>query len=126
MSDARVVSEERSNSVPGHVVASVVSGCRRALNDYQAGLTDDVELRRALGRAGLAVERDRVWLLDLSTGRRWELEGVANARPAATDRPAPTARLRQVVDDLATDFGERAPLADAEDVPLLVTKGDRG
>jgi hypothetical protein len=124
--DARAVSETPADSVPSHVVASVVNGCRQALSDYQAGLTDDVELTRALRWAGLAVAPDRVRLFDRSSGRWWELDGIAADQASGINRPAHTARLRQVVDDLAADVREHAPLAEAGDVHLLVTKEDRG
>ena len=87
--------------MPSHVVATVVTGCRQALGDYQAGLTDDVELRQALCRAGIAIEPDHVWLFDLSLGRWWAFDGIAVEPVARTSEPARATRLRQIVDDLA-------------------------
>ena len=44
--------------------------CESALGDYQAGLLDDTELRRALERAGIAHTETGAWFLDIES-RQW-------------------------------------------------------
>ena len=57
-----------------------VLACQSALADYQAGLLDESELRRALGQAGIVFGESGVWLLDIVRGR-WH-----QYQPVPTDR----------------------------------------
>lgn len=57
-----------------------VLACRSALADYQAGLLDESELRRELGRAGIVFDERGAWLLDIDRGR-WH-----QYQPVPTDR----------------------------------------
>ena len=84
----------------------------RAIVDYEAGLLSDDELRRILVRAGVVVDAEVVWLLDLERGGWWCYDGIAvqpaESAPRSTlDGPALT-RLRGVLRSMSV--GAETPL----------------
>jgi hypothetical protein len=78
--------------------------CRRSLAEYQAGVVDDDELRRALFHSGLVVPDDEAWLLDLSAGQWFRYDGLALHRPTAGLGRTAVTRIRLALDDLARDL----------------------
>jgi hypothetical protein len=60
------VTEERSHRV--HAYERAVAACLQALVDYQMGLLDEEQLRRALDRDGVVLAGDGAWRLDLPSG----------------------------------------------------------
>lgn len=79
--------------------------CRRALADYRAGLLDEDELRVQLFRHGLVQWPDVAWLLDMGAGRWWRYDGVGIGPEAVAGDGPGVARLRSVIDELATKGG---------------------
>ena len=78
--------------------------CRGTLADYQAGVLDDDEVRRALFHAGLVVWHDEAWLLDLQVGRWFRYDGLAVGAATAPLSSAGVARIRLAIDDLAREL----------------------
>jgi hypothetical protein len=78
--------------------------CRNALGEYQSGLVDDVELRRALKHHGMVEHGDEVWLLDLSAGHWCRYDGLSvDPVPSPLDA-VQLSRLRGVIDRLADEL----------------------
>ena len=57
-----------------------VADCRQALVDYQSGLLDEEQLRRALYRSGLVLGDSEAWLLDVAAGTWRRYDGVSAER----------------------------------------------
>jgi len=69
------VAEDR----PQHVEAleRAVTACRQDLVDYQTGLLDEQQLRRALYRDGLILGNEEAWLLDVADGSWRRYDGIS-------------------------------------------------
>ncbi len=96
----------------GHEAAEELRGrleaalreCRVALSEYQSGLVDEAELRRALKHHGMVEDDDAVWLLDLSAGRWCRYDGLSvDPVPSPLDA-VQLSRLRGVIDRLADEL----------------------
>src|SRR4051812_11951767 len=79
-----------------------VAACRQALVDYQSGLFDEEQLRRALFRDGLVLGDCEAWFLDVAAGAWHRYDGITtDALPAlpgdgsATRRAFDTDTLRR-------------------------------
>jgi len=57
-----------------------VAACHQALVDYQTGLLDEDQLRRALYRDGLLLGNGEAWLLDVAGGTWRRYDGVGIER----------------------------------------------
>ena len=57
-----------------------VAGCQQALVDYQTGLLDEEQLRRALYRAGIVLGDGEAWLLDVAGGVWRHYDGISTER----------------------------------------------
>jgi hypothetical protein len=78
--------------------------CRVALSEYQSGLVDEAQLRRALKHHGMVEHGDEVWLLDLSAGHWCRYDGLSvDPVPAPLDA-VQLSRLRGVIDRLADEL----------------------
>jgi hypothetical protein len=67
-------------SYPLEAMERGVAACRQALVDYQAGLLNDEQLRRALFQAGMVLGDNEAWLLDVAGGAWQRYDGVGTER----------------------------------------------
>jgi hypothetical protein len=89
-------------SYPVEAMERGVAACRQALVDYQAGLLNEEQLRRALYQAGMVLGDNEAWLLDVA-GAAWSrYDGIGTERfPAgvgegsSADRAFDAATLRR-------------------------------
>jgi hypothetical protein len=72
------VPEERPHQVDPR--ARAVAACRQSLVDYQSGLLDEEQLRRALYRDGLLLGSGEAWLLDVAGGTWRRYDGISTER----------------------------------------------
>ena len=79
-----------------------MAACRQALVDYQAGLLNEEQLRRALFQAGMVLGDDEAWLLDVDGGAWSHYDGIGTERVAVdasdgrgVDREFDAATLRR-------------------------------
>ena len=57
-------------------MAQAVAACQQALVDYQTGLLDEEQLRRALYREGIVLGDGEAWLLDVAGGGWSRYDGI--------------------------------------------------
>ena len=70
-------------SYPVEAMERGAAACRQALVDYQAGLLNEEQLRRALFHAGMVLGDDEFWLLDVAGGAWWRYDGIGTERFSA-------------------------------------------
>lgn len=71
------MAERRPHEV--EALRRAVAGCLQALVDYQTGLLDEDQLRRALYRDGLVLGDSEAWLLDVAGGTWRCYDGISTA-----------------------------------------------
>jgi hypothetical protein len=64
-------------------MAQAVAACQQALVDYQTGLLDEEQLRRALHREGVVLGDGETWLLDVAGGAWSRYDGIGTERLGA-------------------------------------------
>lgn len=57
-----------------------MAACRQALVDYQAGLLNEEQLRKALFHAGMVLGDNEAWLLDVAGGAWSRYDGIGTER----------------------------------------------
>ena len=60
-----------------------LAGCQQALVDYQTGLLDEEQLRRALYLAGIVLGDSEAWLLDVASGAWRRYDGISTEQISA-------------------------------------------
>ena len=65
---------------PVDAMERAVAACQQALVDYQVGLLDEEQLRRALHRDGIVLGDGETWLLDVAGGGWTRYDGIATER----------------------------------------------
>jgi hypothetical protein len=74
-------------------MARAVEACQQALVDYQTGLLDEDQLRRALYVDGVVLGQGEAWLLDVAAGRWQRYDGIGTeALPMDGEPRAPSPR----------------------------------
>jgi hypothetical protein len=78
---------DRDDPPPAEALDRAVAACQQALVDYQSGLLDEDQLRRALYHGGIVLGDREAWLLDLAGGgwRRYDGIGTHPYPPAPDD-----------------------------------------
>jgi hypothetical protein len=65
---------------PVDAMERAVAACQQALVDYQSGLLDEEQLRRALYRDGIVLGDGEAWLLDVAGGGWTRYDGIGTER----------------------------------------------
>jgi hypothetical protein len=84
------VAEQRKRLLDA--MTRAVTACHQALVDYQTGLLDEEQLRRALFSGGILLGDSEAWLLDVATGGWSRYDGIATEplpAPPADDLLSP-------------------------------------
>jgi hypothetical protein len=78
---------------PVDAMERAVAACHQALVDYQTGLLDEEQLRRALFHDGIILGDSEAWLLDIAAGGWSRYDGIGTERfPLDSDEGGITPR----------------------------------